>query len=126
MDARIEKAAKLSTERIKESMPPSLLIQLQELGRCMSVSWLGIFAGLWIPIQYLMGYSKTEVEDTMWKEPIIVWPLIHSSSGTRKSAIHSFINALIKFENWDEEELLQNQIPQYTFTKQHSKIWGWS
>ena len=104
INARIENAAKLSTSRIEESMPPSLLANLKELGRTMSVSWLGILAGLWIPIQYVMEYSRAEVERTRWKEPLIVWPLMHSSSGTRKSGIYSFVKSLMNFEDWNEND----------------------
>lgn len=40
-----------------------------------------------------------------------VWPLIHSSSGTRKSSIHKFINSLVNFDDWSEEEVENKIIP---------------
>ena len=117
IDTRIKNAAKQSTTRIEESMPPSLLANLKELGRTMSVSWLGIHAGLWIPIQYVMEYSRTEVERTRWKQPLIVWPLMHSSSGTRKSGIYRFINSVMNFEDWgdDDEPLPRFKVNETTF-----------
>ena len=114
MDKRIESAAKLPTARIEESIPPSLLQKLKEIGRCLSVSWVGIYAGLFVPLQYVMDYSLVELDQSLWTDPLIVWPLIHAPSGTRKSRIHSFVNSLLKFEEYFETENEENQaLPQY-------------
>ena len=110
MDKLIETAAKLPTTRIEESIPPSLLLKLKDLGRCLSVSWVGLFSGLFVPIQYILDYSVVELEDSMWTDPLIVWPLIHAPSGTRKSRIHGFINSLMNFGDYLDKD---NILPQF-------------
>ena len=55
------------------------------------------------PVQYSMGHSRVHLERADWNEPTITWPLLHSSSGTRKSVIHNFIQELSMF-NIEEDD----------------------
>ena len=102
MDSLIEKAATLPVQRIKESLPPTFFNEIHNVGECLSVSWVGLFAGLWTPIQYAMGYASVELEESDWSEPTITWPLLHSPSGTRKSIIHKFVKGLIDFDESED------------------------
>ena len=107
MDSKIEDAANLSLENIEKSLPPSLFNELSNAGECMSVSWLGLLAGSITPMQYGMNYSYVKLEHSDWVEPTILWPLLHSPSGTRKSVIHRFVRGLNRFgkdENNEENE----------------------
>ena len=91
----VQKAATLSLKKIEESLPATLLTELEKVGKSLSVPWVGILVGSLTPIQYVMGYSDVELEDSDWSEPTILWSLMHMPSGTRKSLIYKFVNDLI-------------------------------
>ena len=69
---------------------------------------LGLLMGSLTPIQYAMRYSTVWLEDSDWDEPTIMWPLLHSPSGTRKSVIHRFVRNLNRsLENEENENTYQ-------------------
>lgn len=114
MDSKIEAAANFPLDNIAKSLPPSLFKELINAGECMSVSWLGLLARSITPIQYGMNYSYVKLENSDWVEPTILWPLLHSPSGTRKSVIHRFVRGLNQFgkeeDNEEEEEHIRHQV----------------
>lgn len=94
LNKRIEAAKELSTKYIEDSLPPSLLEALKTLAESISASWMGVLLGLVSPVQYAMKFAYVEIERSSWREPTIVWPLLHMSSGTCKSNIHRHVTSL--------------------------------
>ena len=114
MNRRINKAEKVPTVRIQNSLPPSLLDDLKTHGQSLSTPWLGLLLGLVSPVQYCMRHSFINLENARWTEPTIVWPLMHMSSGTRKSCVYSFVQQFDPFlkdviHDDDEETLTQSR-----------------
>ena len=76
--------------------PESLKTNVEQLSSGLSVPPLGVLTSLIVPTQLAMTYSFVKLEESDWKEPVIIWVLEHMATGTRKSAIHSFTGRLNK------------------------------
>ena len=96
MDARLKTAAELPTGKIEECVPTSLLAELKEVSKCLSVPWIGLLLGSITPVQYALDFTKVELENSDWTEPTIAWILMHMPSGTRKSVVYKFVNDVMK------------------------------
>ena len=99
-------------------------MELEKVGKSLSVPWVGILVGSLTPIQYVMGYSEIELENSDWWEPTILWSFMHMPRGTRKSLIYKFVNDLVSDScgsdnNADEhgEATPQYKVNETTFEK---------
>ena len=91
LNERIKEAEALSTLKIQSCIPPLLFDEITKNADSLSAPWLGLLIGLISPVQYRMKFAHVDLENSSWKEPTIVWPLQHMSSGARKSNIFNFI-----------------------------------
>ena len=71
--------------------PKTFIKQTKEASTRLSVPHLGVIMATVINLEFFMAYSEVMLENSDWKEPIISWIVMHMPSGTRKSAIYSFL-----------------------------------
>ena len=48
-----------------------------------------------INLEYFMYYSEVKLEESDWREPLILWIMMYMGSGSRKTAIHTFIEDVL-------------------------------
>ena len=76
-----------------------------------------------IPVQYSMGHSQIELEDSDFQEPTILWLISHMPSGTRKSKLYKFISKLMLEAYKNKSETLdQSNSHNDSNTSSHSKF----
>ena len=71
--------------------PKEFVEKTKEAGLILSVPHLGIIMSAVVNLEFFMAYSEVHLEDSDWKEPLISWIMMHMASGTRKTAIYSFL-----------------------------------
>ena len=75
--------------------PKKIIEQTKESAKNLSVPHLGIILAIIINLEYFMSFSEVQLEHSDWKEPILAWIMMFMGSGTRKSAIYSFIEDVL-------------------------------
>ncbi len=101
----IQRAANLPPLEL-DTWPKFITENAHKLGAGLSVPTLGIITNLMIPVQLTMAHSSVMVEETHWKEPVIVWLVDHMSTGTGKSSVAGFT---AKLNRLVDRYVLKNQ-----------------
>ena len=71
--------------------PKEFINSTKEAGKRLSVPHMGVIMAIIVNLEFFMAYSEAMLEDSDWREPLLSWIIMHMPSGTRKSAIYSFL-----------------------------------
>ena len=71
--------------------PKTFIKNTKEASKRLSVPHMGIIMSTIINLEFFMAYSEVHLEESDWREPLLSWIVMHMPSGTRKTAIYSFL-----------------------------------
>ena len=83
--------AALEHKICEKDFPPFLLSGLKQAATAMMVNHESLFVSLLAAVNNCMLHSVVSYGRTSWIEPVMVWPICASASGTRKTAVHKYV-----------------------------------
>ena len=75
--------------------PTRFMSHLKDVAVGLSVPYEGLVFGILIPLVFAMSYAKVQLENSDWIEQCLIWIILHMASGTRKTAIYQFVQAIL-------------------------------
>ena len=99
----------------KEDFPDWFYATLMDASNAISVSHEGLYHYLVSTVNYAMLHADVHLDSMEWKEPVLIWNLIISVSGSRKTLIYKTFTQLMN----DAIDMLEKndnvKINQWTF-----------